>query len=146
MEEFIRRLDRNLAYIRHEIIEDEIIIYVESKRKVMICPYCKVVSEKVHSIYTRSFQDIPLIGMKTKIVLTNRKMICQNKDCSHTTFAEKFDCLPAKGKKTKRLLDLIVEVSYNVTSIKAAEILKDGIVDVGKSTVHNILKNNYAKK
>ena len=58
-------------------------------------------------------------------------MFCVNPDCPHTTFAETFDFIEPKGKKSKRLLDKIVDISLNVSSLAAAELLKDGIADAG---------------
>jgi len=145
MDEFIKLLDENLDYLEHEIIADEVVIYVASNRKEVHCPYCSHISQKVHSIYERSFQDLPVLGMKTRIVITNRKMFCLNPECTHTTFAETFDFLAHKGKKTKRLLDKIVDVSLSVSSTSASGILKDGIANVGKSTICNLLKKRYTK-
>lgn len=144
MDELIKLLDKNLNYVKHEIVEDTIFITVVSNRTAVTCPYCGCNSTKVHSTYKRSFQDLPIMGMKTWIEINNRKMFCLNPDCSHTTFAETFDCLPSKGKKTKRLLDKIVDVSLGLSSIAAASVLKDGIVDVGKSTICNLLKKKYS--
>ena len=39
MEELIRMLDKNLIYIKHEIKEDTIIIFIKSKLNESICPY-----------------------------------------------------------------------------------------------------------
>lgn len=38
-------------------------------------------------------------------------MFCTNPDCPHTTFAESYEFLPFKGKKTKRLDEEIVNIS-----------------------------------
>lgn len=143
MDEFIKLLDEHLDYIKHEIVEDSVFIYVASNREEVTCPYCGCKSSKVHSTYKRSCQDLPIMGKKSQIVINNRKMRCLNPDCDHTTFAEKFDFLQAKGKKTRRLLDKIIDVSLNVSSLAAADILKDGIADVGKSTICNLLKKKY---
>lgn len=143
MEEFIRLLDEHLDHIRHEIIGDTIYIHVKSNRDEVICPYCGQPSSRRHSAYERSFQDLPIMGKKTKIILSNRKMFCCNPDCSHITFAETFDFISTKSKKTKRLLDKIVDVSLSVSSLTAANILKDGIADIGKSTICNLLKKRY---
>lgn len=143
MDEFIKLLDEHLDYLEHEIIDDRVIIYVASNRKEAVCPYCGYKSTKVHSTYERSFQDLPVMGRKSRIVINNRKLFCLNPDCGHTTFAETFDCLPPKGKKTKRLLEKIVDVSLGVSSVNAADILKDGIADVGKSTICSLLKKRY---
>lgn len=143
MDEFIKMLDEHLDYVSHEIAEETVIIHVESNRTEVICPYCGAGSSKKHSNYERSFQDLPIEGKKTKIILKNRKMFCLNPACTHTTFAESFDFLPPKGKKTKRLLDKIIDLSLSVSSLKAADMLRDGIADIGKSTICSLLKKRY---
>ncbi len=144
MDEFIKELDPSLNYLGHETIGDEVIIYVESNRKKCSCPYCGSSSKRVHSCYEKSFQDLPVMGKKTKIIIKNRKFFCDNPECKFTTFAERFDFLKQKGKKTQRLIDKIVDISLNTSSIAASRTLKDGIADVGKSTICNLLKKRYA--
>lgn len=144
MDEFIKELDQNLDYLEHEINADEIIIYVSSNRKSCNCPYCNSPSMRVHSCYAKSFQDLPIMGKKTKIMIENRKFFCDNPDCDFTTFAERFDFLVQNGKKTKRLIDKIVDVSLNTSSVAASKTLRNGIADVGKSTICNLLKKRYA--
>lgn len=145
MDDFIKLLDKNLDYLEHEILEEEIVIYVASNRKEIECTYCGEKSSKTHSTYERCFQDLPILGKKTKIVITNRKLLCQNAECSHRTFAENFEFLGPRSRKTKRLLDKILDVSLSVSSVTASSILKDGIVDVGKSTICNLLKKRHTK-
>jgi len=117
MDELIKLLDKNLDYISHEIIGDTIYIHVVSNRNGVKCPFCETPSTKVHSHCKRTFQDLPIQGKKVEIILSNRKMLCHNVDCKHTTFAETFTFLPYKAKKTKRLEDEIINVSLNVSSI-----------------------------
>lgn len=143
MDEFIKLLDKNLEYISHEIIDDTIFINVVSNRKEVICPYCGKLSSKAHSHYKRSFQDLPIQGKKVRVILNNRKMFCNNLDCNHTTFAENFDFLKFKAKKTKRLEDEIISISINVSSLTATDLLRNSVADVGKSTVCNLLKKRY---
>lgn len=140
MDEFIKLLDKNLEYVNHEIINNICYITVISNRKEVRCPYCGQMSEKVHSIYERTFQDLPIQGKKVIMILKNRKMFCNNPDCDHTTFAERFTFLNKKAKKTKRLEDEITRLSLNYSSTAASEILKKNTVDVGKSTICSILK------
>ena len=143
MDEFIKELDVNLDYLNHEITEDEVIIYVASKRKLCKCPYCGCASIRVHSRYEKSFQDLPIMGKKTKVIIENRKFFCDNPDCTFTTFAERFDFLKQNGKKTKRLIEKIIDISLNTSSIAASRTLKGGIADVGKSTICNLLKKRH---
>jgi transposase len=97
-------------------------------------------SARVHSNYERSFQDLPIQGKKVKVVIRNRKLFCENSDCAKTTFAESFDFLSPKAKKSKRLLQAIVDFSLRTSSVAASEQLRDGVVDIGKSTICNLLK------
>ena len=140
MDELIKLLDKNLQYVDHEILDDTIHIHIISTRKEVVCPYCQKPSSKIHSHYERSFQDLPIQGKKVKIILNNRKMFCVNPECDHTTFAETFEFLPFKSKKTKRLEDEIINVAMNVSSLAATAILKNSVVDISKSTVCYLLK------
>jgi len=120
MNEFIEMLDPNLRYIDHKFKNDELIIQVESLRSAIICPYCGKVSTKIHSTYQRQFQDLSIMDKKVIILLNNRKMFCTNLECSHKTFAERFDFLAIKARKTERLMERILNISANVSSLTAA--------------------------
>jgi len=140
MDEFIKLLDINLDYVEHEINDNTIYIKVISNRESVSCKYCNTQSTKVHSHYNRSFQDLPIQGKKVKIILKNRKMFCLNPNCNNTTFAETFDFLSYKAKKTNRLENQIINICINVSSLAAEQILRDSIANVSKSTVCNLLK------
>lgn len=144
MDEFIKLLDKNLDYVEHEIIDDTIYIKVISNRQSVHCKYCNTSSTKVHSYYNRSFQDLPIQGKKVTIIINNRKMFCVNPNCDKTTFAETFDFLASKAKKSNRLENQIINISINVSSLAAEQILKNSIANVGKSTICNLLKKRYA--
>lgn len=144
MDEFIKLLDKDLKYLTHEIVDDTIYIHIESIRNEVQCPFCGHMSSQVHSTYERSFYDLPIQGKKVKIIIKNRKMFCNNHDCDHTTFAERFNWLACKSKKTQRLEDEIVRLSLNCSSTAAARFLSDNTVAVGKSTVCNLLKKMRA--
>lgn len=145
MDEFVKLLDKNLEYVNHKFIEVTICINVISNREEVVCPFCGKASTKVHSHYKRSFQDLPIQGKKVVIVLNNRKMFCPNPECKNTTFAETFSFLSHKGKKTKRLEDEIINISANVSSVAAAEILQNSVANVGKSTICNLLKKIHTE-
>lgn len=140
MNEIIHLLDPNLNYLYHELIDDVMYIFVESTLEAVTCPFCGTKSSKRHSSYQRSFQDLPIQGKKVEIVIQNRKMFCHNKECTYTTFAERFDFINHKSKKTKRLEDEIIRLSLNCSSVTAAKHLSKNTVRVGKSTICSLLK------
>lgn len=146
MDDLVKRLSPDLDYESHEIAEDKLYIRVKSNRKEPRCPYCEKASRNVHSHYERRFSDLPIQGKKVEIVLNNRKYFCKNHNCDHKTFAESFDCLPFKGKRSKRLTEAIIEISLNVSSVTAASILRKGTADVGKSTICGLLKKGLSNQ
>ena len=99
MDEFIKILDPDLDYISHEITGNTIVIRVASNKEEAVCPYCGSTSTTKHRVYERSFQDLPIMDLKTRIISYNRKMFCPNPECNHTTFAETFRLLKQKAKK-----------------------------------------------
>ena len=140
LDALIKLLDENLEYISHEIIEDTIYIHIKSNKIVACCPHRNTPSERIHSHYTRSFQDLPISGKKTVLILNNRKFFCDNEDCNRKTFAEKFDFIEHKAKKTKRLEAEIINLSKNMSLISASKLLGKSVATVSKSTVCNIFK------
>lgn len=142
MNEFVKSLDLVLDYITHEINEHTIIISVKSSRSDTACPYCGKKSSRVHSVYQREFQDLPLQDKQVIILLNNRKFFCDNPECSHKTFAERYNFIESKSRKTKRLIEKILKVSTMTSSISASQLLKADMTIVSKSTICNLLKKN----
>ena len=144
MEELITLLDENLICTSTDISADFIRFSVTSIRKECVCPVCQCASSRIHSHYNRSFQDLPIEDKKVVITLSNRKLFCDNASCHRTTFAETFDFLDNKAKKTKRLKETILEVSLTQSSVSAAAYLSQHVVDVKKSTICNYQKKKCA--
>ena len=140
MKEIIKMLDENLAYTKQEIAGDKINIYVKSKRKIINCPYCGTESRKVHSKKNQKIQDLPITGKKVNIMLERRKIFCGNPECNHKTFAETFEFMGVKSRKTKHLQEEILRVSLTQSAVSASKYLRRSVADVGKSTICNMLK------
>ena len=140
VDEFMKSLDPALNYITHEIHENKIIIVVESSHKEAICPYCGKASSRIHSVYQKEFQDLLLQDKQVIILLKSRKFFCDNRECSHKTFAERFDFIASKSRKTKRLIGEILKLSTIVSSVSASQLLKADMTIVSKSTICNLLK------
>ena len=77
----------------------------------MPCPYCGKVYSKIHSVYQREIQDIPIQDKQTIVLLNTRKMFCSNPACNYKTFSERVDFIAPRERKTKRLVDKILLVS-----------------------------------
>ncbi|WP_331805962.1 hypothetical protein [Virgibacillus dokdonensis] len=86
------------------------------------------------------FQDLPIQGKKVIITLMNRKMFCDNPLCDRTTFAEYFSLIDSKAKKTRRLIETIIDISLPQSSVSASSYLTRHIADAKKSTICNYQK------
>lgn len=51
-----------------------------------------------------------------------------------------YDFVERKSKKTKRLKEYILDISVNMSSISAQNLLRKNGVDIGKSTICTFLK------
>lgn len=112
-----------------------------SNRHEVICPFCGEASTKVHSKYSKKFQDLPIQDKKVIIILNNnRKMFCSNSKCSHKTFSEKFEFISSNKRRTKRLENKIISLSLRLSSVQASKYLKENIANISKSTICNVLK------
>jgi transposase len=140
MEELLTLPDKHLREVAVTTQKGVIAIEVESTRSGTKCPYCGRRSEKVHSHYQRILNDLPIQGKKVKLILNNRKFFCENQKCSHKTFAEPFDFYRAKATKTDRLQNMILEIAISQSSMAASAYLQKHVVQVGKSTICNLLK------
>ena len=140
MEELIKLLDENLRYDGYEIVGKELFIRVSSKCEMAICPYCGQTSGQVHSRKVRTLKDLPIQGKKVIILLEQKQYFCKNKACANRTFAERFDFFNPNATKTNRLQSEILRVALTQSSVAASKYLRGSVVDVGKSTLCNLLK------
>jgi len=140
MDELVKMIDANFEYLQHELSGNIMRIFVRSVRKEAMCPYCEMVSARIHSKYLRKFRDLPIQDKKVEIVIDNRKFFCINSECENKTFAEAFDCLPIMGRRSKRLTQAIINTATNLSSVAASKTLKHNTADVGKSTICRLLK------
>lgn len=108
MDEFIKLLDPAYELIQYRIKENKVIFHIASTITELECPFCGSKTSKVHSIYQREIQDLPMQGKKVILLVDTRKMRCMNPDCSHKTFSEKHPFVTAKSKKTNRLIQNIL--------------------------------------
>ena len=141
-QEIIKLLDPNLECIRCKFKKQQIVLEVQSLKEKVPCPYCCKVSSKIHSVYQREIQDIPIQDKQTIVLLNTRKMFCSNPACDHKTFSERFDFIAPRERKTKRLVDKILLTSAKVSSVSASALLKESSIKVCKSSICDLLKKN----
>lgn len=141
-QKIIKMLDNDLECTRCKVNKEKLIFEVHSTKEKIPCPYCGKLSSKIHSVYQREIQDIPIQDRQTILLLNTRKMFCNNPDCGYKTFSERFDFVSPKGRKTNRLIDKILMTSAKLSSVNASALLKSGAVKISKSSICDMLKKN----
>jgi len=142
MEVLIKDLNANYIMDDCRIKEDVVVFDIHCQLDEVECPYCGEKSKRVHSYYIRQIQDLPIQNRQTILLVNTRKMFCDNKHCSHKTFAEKHPFVSRKGTRTERLENSIIYASAQLSSVNASKILKSGKISISKSTICTMLKKN----
>lgn len=75
---FKKLLDKNFECIEYKFRYDKFILIAESIAKEVKCLFCGKFSFKIHSMYQREIQDIPMQDKQTILLLNTRKLYTQN--------------------------------------------------------------------
>ena len=72
-----------------QITEAGVLISVVATHPTSCCPLCSSFSSSIHSIYSRTLQDVPCAGRQIQLLLTVRRFFCHNPVCSRKIFTER---------------------------------------------------------
>lgn len=73
------------------------------------CPDCGRYSERVHGLYQRRLQDLPLGEQRVVIRMKVRRFVCEARACPRRTFAEPFTQLTRPYSRFTTRLDRVLE-------------------------------------
>ena len=142
MQEYINQLSDNLKFIKLEVSNKSMLLYVDSTVLACPCSACGVMSRNRNSSYYKTVNDLPLNNKLVELKIKNRVFKCENKDCDKSYFSERLDFVSLGAHKTYRLLEYIENNMLNVSSMQASKIMKKNGIKVGKSTICNLKKKN----
>ena len=140
--ELVKKLDNELKLERSEVVDNILYLYCYKDVKSTFCPFCGEQSSSVHSTYTRTIKDLPIQEYETKIVLLCHKYFCNNSNCQHKTFSERFSFVEEKAVRTNRLTEYVNKIGLRNSSMDTVRDLKDNFIKMSLNTVLRILKKN----
>lgn len=77
------------------------------------CPYCHQISNRVHSHYNRTVQDLPMADFAIILHVCVRRFFCDNPSCPYCTFTERMPgSIEAYARRTNRMLVSQREVGF----------------------------------
>ena len=114
-------------------------IYLETKPKDHICPYCGSTTKQVHDYRYQTIKDLPFQLKYCYLVLRKRRYLCK---CGKR-FYETYSFLPRYFHRTSRLTAFIASSLHNSQSIK--DIARQ--TNVSTTTVGRILDTiSYSRR
>ena len=106
----------------------------------VLCPGCGVPSDRVHSRYRRRLADVTVGGRRVVIVLSVRRLFCNNQACQQRTFAEQVPGLTIRyGRRTPLLRGLLEQVAVALAGRAGARLAGQLHARVGRSTMVRLL-------
>ncbi|QNL48139.1 ISL3 family transposase [Olivibacter sp. SDN3] len=119
---------------------DKLNIYVQSTQKGSACPNCCLVSSRIHSYYTRKFNDLPSFGKSSRILLRARKFYCLTDECPLKVFTERFDNhFRSYQRKTERLQDRLLNIAIEAGGKSGERICGEFSIPVSDTTLLRII-------
>lgn len=96
---------------------------VRTTTETALCSECSCRSDRVHSYYQRTLQDLPWQGNNVRFLVTVRRFFCDNGACHRKIFAERVENLARRyQRKTARLEDLLRQLVWRIGAAAAAQI------------------------
>jgi len=136
MDGFVASIFPDLQVLDRYIEESLIVLRVASCRRGNHCPECGLWSQRVHSSYYRTVQDVPIHGTKVILRVRARKFFCDNSQCSRTIFTERFEGFLAESQqKTVRLREMLTHIAFSLGGNPGAALARRLGISVGKDTL-----------
>ena len=113
-----------------------LVLNVSSLSTKATCPYCGVGSNRVSNHYYRRPADIPFAGYAVQLQMEVACFFCENVDCEHCTFAERFPAVVKPyGRRTDRLSGQQEQVAFELSAEAGARILETLVMPVSPDTL-----------
>ena len=104
------------------------------------CPSCGIPSDKVHSRYQRRLADVALAGRRLVIVLSVRRLFCNQRACQRRTFAEQVPGLTVRyGRRTPLLRAVLEQVAVALAGRAGARLAGQLQARASRSTMLRLL-------
>jgi transposase len=121
---------------------DRAIVNIRATRLSCPCPGCGVISERVHSRYSRRLADLPVSGRRAFLVLLARRFRCGASGCARRIFTERFDkaVLRPWARRTARLDQIVHCLTLALGGRPAAAFSRRLCIPVSNDTLLRALR------
>ena len=121
---------------------DRLIFTVSSLNTVATCPYCGIESTRVCNHYYRRPADVPCAGYVVYLQMKVRCFFCDNEECEHRTFGERFPrVVQPYARRTDRLSAQQLQVVFETSAEAGTRILNLLTVPVSPDTLLRMVRD-----
>jgi hypothetical protein len=89
-------------------------IRVASRASKSRCPFCGLISSRVHSRYSRTVSDLPWHGISVELEVHARRFFCDESSCERKIFCERLEEVAARARKTGRLEEALLAIALEL--------------------------------
>ena len=126
MQEFLNGLSLKLKFIRREQHGQTLWIYCESELAA---------GQSVHSRVDRVIKDINFGDNKVELHILWKKFYNKGLQSPKTTVSEVFDFIEGRGRRTKRLDNLLMSMQKEMSVIGCERFIRESVADVSDTTI-----------
>ena len=116
------------------------VIAIRGSASVCRWPICGCVCGRVHSQYRRRLADLPATGVRIALILQTRRFFCDAAACTRRIFAERFDAVEPRARRTNRLDDVVHCLAIALGGRPAASLSRRLNVVVSNDTLLRIVR------
>jgi transposase len=120
--------------------DDGFVIAIRGAASVCRCPACGGVCDRVHSQYRRRLADLPAGGVRIALILRTRRFFCDAKACARRIFAERFEAVEPRARRTSRLDDVVHCLAIALGGRPAASLSRRLNVVVSNDTLLRLVR------
>jgi transposase len=122
--------------------QDGVLLRVRSARASTSCPKCGTESARIHSRYFRRLADLPMAGLRVRLVLLARRFRCGEVACVREIFAERFDAsvLSPWSRRTERLDQIVHHLALALGGRPAAGFARRLMMPVSNDTLLRVVR------
>lgn len=122
MDRILERLDERLSVTSLSVEESQIHVEARLSSNGASCPLCGCHSSRRHSMYTRTWMDIPEGAMPVSVRLALPKWFCDEHDCTQSVFAERLEWLPSYNRRSSRLDSQIRALAFSMSALQTERV------------------------
>jgi len=130
-----------LKAIGLQIIEDSLLVEIESTQQGGKCPACQTWSQRLNGHYIRHPQDLPCVGYRVQLQLSVPRFFCDNVACRRRTFAGQFPGFVKRyGRRSERLTTQQLQVGLITNSEAGSRLLQTFDMSASPDTLLRLVR------